>query len=224
MPVRLKFSLIALSASVVSLMFTASAASAADLSLPVSTVIYADEGSLIELGRVPVEVDLAGPLCTWEASVTNQASSHPGNDILVISGDSTLMLSGVEEFAGKVTSNSGPVYLVDEVVVVLRMGPDEVFSGGLDLTIRYDGCGPVPTTETPTTTVLTIEVTTTTVPTTADSATVPTSVATTAPPPAGPEILPVTGTSRLASTAATGLALLVAGVLLIRVALRSVIR
>ncbi len=184
---------------------------ASDLTLPTDTVIYADEGSLIELGRVPVDTSQAGPLCTWEASVTNQNSTHPGNDVIVRSGDSELLLADVEATEGKVTTNSGSVYLADEVVVTLRMGPDGVFSGGLDLTIRYDTCThPEATTTTelveiepagPTTELPTTVPTTTAAPTTAPATTVPptTLVPAAAPPttaveiaPAGP-VLPVTG-------------------------------
>jgi hypothetical protein len=191
----------------------ASPASAADLTLPAGTVIEAAEGSLVELGRVPVDTDRAGPRCTWEASVTNQESVHPGNDILVVSGDSTLVLSDIEASAGKVTSNSGSVYLVDEVVVLLRMGPDEIFSGGLDLTIRYDSCQPEPPT-TPSTAPepegpVTVDVTTSTV--------APGVAVTTAPPPAGPTTLPVSGPSSLVLTIGVGLGLIAAGALATKV-------
>ncbi len=194
---------------------------AADLSLPTDTVIRGEAGSLIELGRVAVAQDLAGPLCTWEASVTNQESSHPGNDILVVSGDTTLTLTGVEDEAGKVTTNRGSVYLASEVVVLLRMGPDEVFSGGLDLTIRYDQCGPP---STPTTTPepqgpTTVGNTTPAIPTTVSQAP-PTVSPTTTPPPAGPAILPVSGSNGLRIAMVAGIALLLAGGLLRRAALR----
>ncbi len=185
-----------------------SAASAADLELPVDTVIEADAGSLVELGRVPVDTGRAGPLCTWSATVINQESSHSGNDILVTSGDTTLVLAGVEDTANKVTTNTGSVYLSDEVVVTLRMGPDEIFSGGLELDIRYDSCVPAPAVTTPTTAPEPEG------PTTVAPTTIPTTV--TSPPPAGPDILPVSGPSRLAATLAIGLSLTGAGVLLTR--------
>ncbi len=189
-------------------------AGATDLSLPTDTVVYAEEGSLIELGRAPVDTDLAGPLCTWEATVTNQNSAHPGNDIIITSGDSELVLSEVEATEGKVTTNQGSAYLSSEVVVTLRMGPDGVFSGGLDLTIRYDQCTTpttVPETTVPETTVPPTTATPTTpAPTTAAPTTLPDGdleplgpTVTTAPPattttieiaPAGP-VLPVTGGS-----------------------------
>ncbi len=207
---------------------------AVDLSLPTDTVVYAEPGTLIELGRVPVDTDLAGPLCTWEASVTNQNSAHPGNDIIVRSGDSELVLSEVEATEGKVTTNSGSAYLVDEVVVTLRMGPDGVFSGGLDLTIRYDQCtttttAPAPTTV-PETTVpeTTVPETTVSEPTTAPETPTtagdlaplgPTVVTTTttAPTtttvdiaPAGP-VLPVTGSDHSQRLLLSGLGLVGVG-------------
>ncbi len=207
-----------LAAAVAATLALAPAVGAVDLALPTDTVIYAEPGTLIELGRVPVNTEIAGPQCTWEASATNQNSAHPGNDIIVRSGETELVLSEVEATAGKVTTNSGSVYLVDEVVVSLRMGPDGVFSGGLDLTIRYDQC--TTSTTLPTTTIPT---TTLPVPTTdgaleplgpsvTTTATLTTATLTTATPttvelaPAGPS-LPVTGGSRTEPLLVAGLAL-----------------
>ncbi|MEZ5379304.1 MAG: hypothetical protein R2733_22585 [Acidimicrobiales bacterium] len=195
---------------------------AADLTLPTDTVVYAEPGSMIELGRVPVDTERAGPLCTWQASVTNQNSAHPGNDIVITSGESELVLADVEATEGKVTTNTGSAYLVDEVVVTLRMGPDGVFSGGLDLTIRYDQCTTTttapPTTAppAPTTTEGDLEPlgpTVTTAPPDTAPATPSTAAPTTSAPtttvdiePAGP-VLPITGGNRSQPLLATGLAL-----------------
>ncbi len=214
------------------------------LSLPVGTVIRAEPGTVIELGRAVIDQDLAGPLCTWSASATNQESVHLGNDIIVQSGDAELVLAGIEDSPGKVTTAAGSAYLTDEVVFLLRMGPEGLFSGGLDVSIHYETCQPEPTTTLPaSTTVLeptttTIESTTTllelttivesTTPTTAPAtteiavgpagpSTLPATTTSTsmAPAPAGPT-LPVTGSGLSGLLAATGATLLTAGLVLFR--------
>ncbi len=194
----------------------AAPALAADLSLPIDTVVTADEGALIELGRIPVDSGLAGPLCVWEASVTNQDSAHPGNDIVITSGGTTLVLADIEATPGKVTTNSGSVHLADEVVVTLRMGPDGIFSGGLDVDIRYDQCRQT-TTVPPVVEVTTVPPVTTAPPpagpvvsvTTTTTAAVAATV-TTAPPPAGP-VLPVSGPSQVPALVGGGVSLILVG-------------
>ncbi len=173
----------------------APAAGAVDLELPVDTVIVAEPGTVIELGRVPVDTGLAGPLCTWEASVTNQTSVHLGNDIVVRSGDSELVLADIESEADKTTTNSGSAYLSDAVVVSLRMGPDGIFSGGLAITIRYDQCTPV-TTAPP----VTAAPSTPAPPTTALPTTAPPTTAAIEPEPLGPQFGQPTTTTVLATT------------------------
>ena len=168
-----------------------------EVTLPINTVVRAAPGSIIELGQMPIRTSLVGgSSCTWTAVVKNQHSVHPGNDVLIRSGQSELTLAGVEDTADKVTSSTGSVYLVDVVVVLLRMGPDGVFSGGMDLTVQY-GCAASTTTAAAATT--TTEVATTTTTTTA--ATTTTSIAV-SPASALPHegtggILPATGSRAL---------------------------
>ncbi len=181
---------------------TAMTVGAQDLTLPAGTVITGVPGSTVELGRVPIDQDLAGPQCTWEASVTNQESVHPGNDLIVRSGESVLVLSDIESAADKTTTESGSAYLSGEVVVSLRIGPDGIFSGGLDVTIRYDQCTPV-TTAPPATAAPTTPAPTT--PTTAASTTAaPTTAAPTTPAiepePLGPQVEQPTTTTVPATT------------------------
>lgn len=189
------------------------AAQSDDLTLPTSTVITGDPGDVVELGRLPVDMSLAGPLCTWTATVRNQSSTHPDSDVLVESNGTTLVVSDVEGTPNKVSSNSGSVSLASEVVVSIRLGPDGLFSGGLDLTISYSSCGPTTTVAVATTTVAdvttTADVSTTseppqTTPTTSEPAT------TTAPEPstadtqvAGPDVSADDSTSTTASPATT---------------------
>lgn len=130
----------------------AAAAQSDGLTIPSGTVIYGQEGDVVELGRIPVDQSLAGPLCTWSATATNQASTHPGSDILIESNGTTLVLADVEATPNKVTTNSGSVALASEVVVSIRLGPDGRFSGRMIVTIDYSNCPPETTTTTEATT------------------------------------------------------------------------
>lgn len=161
----------------------ASLAAAQDgVTVPAGTVIRGSEGDVIELGRIPVDTARAGPRCSWTATATNQSSVHPGNHILVETNGVTLVLADVEGAPNKVTSNTGTVFLADEVVVSLQLGPDGLFSGGMVVSITYDEtCEPV---ETTTTTESEVEDTT---PSTPTSETTSTS-STTELEPAGPEV------------------------------------
>lgn len=124
---------------------SASSAQGDGLTIPASTVIRGNAGDVIELGRIPVDTARAGPLCTWQATVMNQTSVHPNTDILLESNGTTLVLADVEAVPNKVTSNSGSVFLADEVVVSVRLGPLGLFSGRMEVTIDYSKCQPTTT-------------------------------------------------------------------------------
>lgn len=144
---------------------SASSAQGDGLTIPASTVISGNAGDVIELGRIPVDTARAGPLCTWQATVMNQTSVHPNTDILLESNGTTLVLADVEAVPNKVTSNSGSVFLADEVVVSVRLGPLGLFSGRMEVTIDYSKCQPTTTSTSTSTTelspVTTAEVSTT---------------------------------------------------------------
>lgn len=211
-----------------SLLYPSPVQAADSLTLPLDTVITAEEGSVIELGRVDVDEDIAGPLCVWEASVANQESVHLGNDILMRSAGTELVLSGIEDAPDLVTTNTGSVYLADEVVVLLRMGPDEVFSGGLEVVINYSNCRPAPPTTTETTGVTEPEAPEPSGPTTAPPTIAPTTIApttiaptdepTTVAPTTEPEgpVLPVTGSRNTLPLLASGVAMIAAGAMVLR--------
>lgn len=178
------------------------AAQTDDLTIPDSTVIRGNPGDVVELQRLAVDPSLVGPLCTWTATVTNQASVHPNSDVLVESNGTTLVVADVEATPNQVTSNSGSVALASEVVVSIRLGPDGSFSGGMDVTIDYSMCGSMPTTTVAATTSTINEVSTTAEQTTsAVTATEPTTVSepsTTEPEVAGPEVTADDSTSTTA--------------------------
>jgi len=134
-------------------------AQAALFAIPIDTVVTAGEGTITTLGAADTPPDLVGLSCVGVVEATNQSSVHAGNDLIAASGEDSIVLEDVERKPGAVTTADAPLTLGPSVTVSLRMGPDEIFSGGLVFTIGE--CTP-PTT----TTTTTAPTTTTTEPTT----------------------------------------------------------
>lgn len=168
------------------LAFSLSGIAAADteleINIPIDTVLRDIEaGTVVLLTDPPVEVasDLVGQECTVVARSENQSSVHPGNDLLVETGDSDVLIQDVEAVPGATVNASRTVVMGSEIAVSLIMGPDEVFSAGI--TVLVD-CAPGATTTTaaPTTT---SDVSETSVTTTDGSSTTTLEPTTTTQPP-----------------------------------------
>ena len=103
--------------------------------IPIDTVVFAEEGSTTVLATTPVAEEFAGQVCSVATRAENQESVHPGNDLIVESGSSLVTVEDVEGTAGGVVVGEGVLELGSEIVISLVMGPDEVFSAGLDLVV-----------------------------------------------------------------------------------------
>jgi hypothetical protein len=125
-------------------------ARATTIEISIDTVVRAEEGSITVLATTDTPPDLIGMSCVGVAEAINQPSVHPGNDLIVASGDDSIVLKDVEREPGAVTTAEALLTLGPTVTVSLRMGPDEIFSGGLVFTIGE--CAPPTTTTEPTTT------------------------------------------------------------------------
>ncbi len=116
------------------------------IEIPIDTVVKAEEGSITVLATTDAPPDLIGTSCVGVAEAINQSSAHNGNDLIVTSGDDSILLEDVEREPGAITTAEALLTLGPTVTVTLRMGPDEVFSAGLLFTI--DECTPPSTTTT----------------------------------------------------------------------------
>ena len=145
-----------------------------EITIPVTTVERGLEGSVIELATEDVPEEFAGQECNVVAQSENQESVHEGNDLIVESGGSQVLLPDVEAEPGGTVSGLGQLVLGQTIVVSLIMGPDEVFSAGIDVIVD---CTPRETT----TTTTVPEETTTVPPTTVPPSTVPPALTTTIP-------------------------------------------
>jgi hypothetical protein len=105
--------------------------------VPIDKVVKKPEGSIIQLTTpLSVPADAQGQECDVTAQAQNQGSVHPGNDIIVESGSSQVVVPDVEAVAGGTVDGDGTLVLGTSIIVSVRMGPDEVFSAGFNLHIE----------------------------------------------------------------------------------------
>lgn len=139
-----------------------------EISIPLDTVVRAEEGSITQLATTEVPEGFVGHSCEVRAHAENQESVHEGNDLLVQSGTSSVTLADVESEPNRVTDAQQDLLLADVITVSLVMGPDKVFSAGIDVVVE---CFSEETTTTTMATTTTAEVSGTESPTTTVDAT-----------------------------------------------------
>jgi LPXTG-motif cell wall-anchored protein len=126
-------------AAVATVVVIAGPASAQDeppiIEIPVDTVAEGAPGTEEQLATVDVDEADVGQQCSVVADGTNNESVHPGTNLIVRSGDSEVVVPDVEREPGAVTPATGTLVLGTEVTVSVQFGPDEVFSGGLVVTV-----------------------------------------------------------------------------------------
>lgn len=178
-----------------------------EISIPLSTNFGAPEGSVTELATEPVPEGFADHMCEVTAHTQNQKSVHPGNNILVASGTSQVVLEDVEAEPGQVIDANGMLELGEVITVSLVMGPTEGFSAGIEVVVECF--------EEETTTTAQVQPTSESTPSTTPE--VEPDQATTTPPTdevKGTEVLPFTGSDD-AGLGLLAVALLAGGTLLV---------
>ncbi len=177
---------IALAISGVLLLAAPAWAQSETIVIEVAGINRGDEGDIIRVASVEVDLGMVGWLCTATAQTGNSDSEHPDNDFILTSGGSSTEILDWEAVAGEITHSSGTLVLGESITVDLRLGPRGLSSGGVRIVLT---CSPPPPPETTTTTVP--ETTTTTVPETTTTTvpetttTAPPQTTTTEPPPEG---------------------------------------
>jgi LPXTG-motif cell wall-anchored protein len=166
------------------------------ITVPLDTVVRGPAGSIHLVDEQSTPAGLVGSTCPGTVTVTNQRSEHPNSDLIIASGATVVTVPDVEAlaFASRVTNFT--LTLGATIAVQVRLGPDEVFSGGLAVVI--DCTAPPTTTVAPTTMAPTTMAPTTMAPTTTVAPTT-SALATTSP---APTVAPTTAAST--STTAAG--------------------
>lgn len=101
-------------------------------------VVVAKPGSVTNLAEVAVQTDRVGSLCTILVHAQNQSSVHPGNDLVITTGDAMTVIQDVEAEPDEGRDLSAEVVLGPTISVDLRMGDD--WTSSLGFTLELD-CG-----------------------------------------------------------------------------------
>lgn len=118
-------------------------AGAETIEVPIEqTFVKGEPGSEVELGASEVPVDLVGETCEITVEVVNQESIHPGNVLVVTSGDSSVEVEGIEDEAGSTITEAGTITLGDQITVTVQLGENRTITSlGSSLTVT---CTPLP--------------------------------------------------------------------------------
>ena len=109
----------------------ASPVSAETIDIPVvEAYVSGAPGSVLSLGTTTVDAGLVGRSCDVTAVVTNGASVHAGNKLIVTSGDSRVEIAGIEDLADGVTQQGGTLTLGSSIEVSVMFGADGISSIG----------------------------------------------------------------------------------------------
>lgn len=114
--------------------------------------VYGSEGEVVHVAQVAVDADLIGTTCTGTATVRNNKSIHPGNDFIISSAGTSVVVSDFEGEAGGVTSATAHLVLGRTITASVRLGPHGVASLAGDTVVVATVCQPTTTTTTTTTT------------------------------------------------------------------------
>lgn len=194
------------------------------ISFPVEGITVGEPGETIVVATETVPVEHIGWVCSGRASTVNNGSVHPGNDLHIVSGSSSVTIENVENVPSMGYEIEENMVLGDTITVSITLGADGISSGGF--VISFSECAEQvsislpPTIVDVPTTIAEPSATTTPEPSgptvVQSTTTIDVIAATTAPAPAGPSAtLPVTGTSTTYMIASSGLALLGAGIALL---------
>lgn len=93
-------------------------------------VVVADPGSLVTISSELVPKDLVGLECDLRLVAENGSSIHPGNSVIVTTGDSRSVVEEAEDKADGELVDIHRVVLGESILIELEMGPDGLSSMG----------------------------------------------------------------------------------------------
>jgi len=137
----------------VAIMF-ASSGSAQTVLPPVfiEEVITGEPGSIHPAGLIDIPDEFIGQVCEVTVIGANNDSVHPGSNIILTGGATTVVIPDVEAIAGEVIRGTATVTVAGtSITVEVQLGPDGIFSGAATQ-VQATCEGPPPTTTTVVTT------------------------------------------------------------------------
>ena len=105
------------------------------ISISINGIVRGDEGDVFEVAAAAVDANLVGARCSAGSVETDEGSTHPNNDYIVSSAGTNAVIPDFEAAAGAVVPMVGAITLGESIKVELRLGPDEVSSGGFLITL-----------------------------------------------------------------------------------------
>ena len=108
------------------------------ISIPISTIVRGDVGSVHELETATVDNQYVGLTCDVTAVAINQGSVHPNNDLTVASDGNSVTLKDVERESNGTTTAESKLLLGNNLTVSLTLGEDGVFSGGMNVEVNCE--------------------------------------------------------------------------------------
>ena len=113
--------------------------------------VFGSEGEVVEVARIAVDAHLISATCIGTATVENNSSAHPGNDFIISSGGSSVVISDFERDVGTVTAATSQLVLGETVTASIRLGPHGIASLAGDTVVVVSVCQPQPPPTTTTT-------------------------------------------------------------------------
>ncbi len=109
------------------------------IDVPVEPVYDTGEvGASVAVGSAAVAAELVGRSCNVVVTATNQSSVHPGNTLVVSSGESSVSVAGIEDAAGAVSTEAGTITLGDTISLAVVLGEDGATSVGSSLKVTCE--------------------------------------------------------------------------------------
>lgn len=136
-------SVIVLTLIVSALNVPAAEAQVLQIDIPIDSDIHVEDFSTVVITTVDVPPEAIGAECTATSFGVNQESTREGNDILIDSGSSQVVIPNVEALENSVVAGQGTLTLGTEIVVSMTLESGR-FSGGLLVTIECELATPQP--------------------------------------------------------------------------------
>lgn len=122
---------------VVGLLIPAGAAFGQDSTIVIAVegAARGEEGEVIPVAQEIVDPALVGRECTGTLATENNDSVHPGNTLIIATGDEVVEFPNVEDEPGQVFTIDGTVTVGEVIDVSIRLGPNGITSGGMLITL-----------------------------------------------------------------------------------------
>ena len=111
-----------------------------EISIAPNSVARGEPGSVAPVAATDVPPELIGSACTLQVTALNGSSVHPGNVLIVATGETQAMIEGIEDSPDGAVVDERVVTLGPTITLEIQFGSDGISS--LGFTAGFD-CPPV---------------------------------------------------------------------------------